>query len=165
MYAALSLNQNDLRFFGMLAQTAPPVAATPPAPAKPAAPQRAGTTRVAKTPTAKADAPASAPTVLPKPTPAELLAGTPTLIVPSETVDTFVATDYPLLIGTDHDGIVRAIIVAPDTALVPGGLVEQLAEHILSHWPPPPPKGATALKTPPGTEPPPPPPAPPAQPK
>lgn len=154
MYAALSLNQNDLRFFGMLAQTAPPVAATPKS-----APltTRLGATHTAKPPAAKAEAPAAALTALPKPTPADLLAGTPTLIVPSETVDSFVATDYPLVIATDHDGIVRALIVAPDTALVAGGLVEQLAEHILSHWPPPPPKGATVSKTPPGSISPPPP--------
>jgi hypothetical protein len=135
MFAALNLNQSDLRFFGMLAQTAPPAAPPAVAPRKTAAAAKPGAAHTAKPTTAKSDA--NTPSLATQPTPAEILAGTPTLIVPSETVDAFVATDYPLVIATDHDGVVRALIVAPKTALQPGGLVEQLAQHILMHWPTP----------------------------
>jgi hypothetical protein len=72
-----------------------------------------------------------------KPIPAQLLMGTPTLIVPPETLNTFVATDFPLLIATDHNGIVRYIQTAPDNALVPGGLAEQIVDRITDQWPPP----------------------------
>jgi len=153
MFAALNLNQSDVRFFGMLAQTAPP---EPPAAPKPA--PRPGASNAAKPPAAKPNAADASPTVPVRLLPAELLAGTPTLIVPSDTVNAFVATDYPLVIATDHDGIVRAIVVAPDNALVMGGMVEQLAQHIVSHWPPPPHAGPPVFKAPPGSIPPPAPP-------
>jgi hypothetical protein len=70
-----------------------------------------------------------------KPTAAMLLSGTPTLAVPNETLNAFVATDFPLLIVTDHDGIVRAIVTAPENALEPEGLTELLAQHVVDHWP------------------------------
>jgi hypothetical protein len=151
MFAALNLNQSDVRFFGMLAQTSPPAPDAKPATVKAAAPH------IARPGAARADASAAPVKAPAKPTPAELLSGTPTLIVPSETVDAFVATDFPLVIATDHEGIVRAMIVAPQTALVPGGLVEQLAAHILSRWPPPA-KVPAAAKAPAASTTPPPPP-------
>jgi hypothetical protein len=149
MFAALNLNQTDVRFFGMLAQTAPPTPpVAPPAKAPPPTPKPGAASHTAKPPSKPASA-GDAPTTPPvRPLPAELLAGTPTLIVPSETVDTFLATDYPLVVATDHDGIVRALIVAPNTALQPGGLAEQLAQHIVSHWPPPPHTGPPVFKAP-----------------
>jgi hypothetical protein len=69
------------------------------------------------------------------PNPAEVLMGTPTLIVPPATVDTFVATDFPLIIATDFRGIVRYIQPAPDNALVRDGLIDQLAERVTQQWP------------------------------
>ena len=62
-----------------------------------------------------------------RPIPAVLLLNTPTLIVPMETLNTFVANDFPLIIATDHDGIVRYIRPASDNALVEGGLIDQIA--------------------------------------
>jgi hypothetical protein len=66
---------------------------------------------------------------------ADQLMGTATLIVPAETVDTFAATDFPLLIATDGCGLVRYIGVAPENVLVDGGLVYQIAERVLQQWP------------------------------
>jgi hypothetical protein len=70
-------------------------------------------------------------------TPDARLAGTPTVVVPNETLNTFTATDFPLLIVLDHDGIIRAILVAPEDALAPGGDVDQLVHHVVDTWPPP----------------------------
>jgi hypothetical protein len=75
-----------------------------------------------------------------KPVPAQLLMGTPTLIVPPAMLDTFVATDFPLIIATDYEGVVRYIQIAPDNALVPGGLAEQIVDRITEQWPEPQPK-------------------------
>ncbi len=70
-------------------------------------------------------------------TPDARLEGTPTVAVPNETLNSFVATDFPLLIVVDHDGIIRALQVAPEDALTPGGDIDQLAHHIADTWPPP----------------------------
>lgn len=66
---------------------------------------------------------------------AALLAGTPTFVVPKETLDSFVATDFPLIVVTDHQGIIRAIQPAPDDAMIPGSFVDQLVHHVIDHWP------------------------------
>lgn len=69
--------------------------------------------------------------------PLELLRKTPTLLVPPETLDLFGAADFPFLIATDHDGIIRLLYpAAPNNALVEDGIVDQLTMDILSHWPP-----------------------------
>jgi thiol-disulfide isomerase/thioredoxin len=69
------------------------------------------------------------------PSAAELLAGTPTVIVPVGTMDTFVATDFPLLIVTDGQGIVRYLGTLPENGLVDGGLLDQVAERVMEQWP------------------------------
>jgi hypothetical protein len=51
-------------------------------------------------------------------------------------VNTFGATDFPLIVVTDHRGIVRYIQPAPDNALVHDGLVDQLALRVAEQWPP-----------------------------
>jgi len=113
-----SLSANRTRFVALLAQAAaPPVAKPQPA-------------RPAKGASAHVDIQMNV-----KPTAALLLSGTPTLAVPNETLNTFVATDFPLLIVTDHDGIVRAILTAPENALEPEGLTALLAQHVIDHWP------------------------------
>jgi hypothetical protein len=68
--------------------------------------------------------------------PDSLLAGTPTLVVPNGTLETFAATDFPLIVAGDHNGIIRAIQLAPDDALAPGGDIDQIVHHILVTWPP-----------------------------
>ena len=71
-----------------------------------------------------------------KSTPDSRLEGTPTIVVPKETLDSFAATDFPLVIATDHSGIVRWIQPAQDDALEPGGDIDQIIQHILATWPP-----------------------------
>jgi hypothetical protein len=71
-----------------------------------------------------------------KSTPDARLEDTPTVIVPMETLDAFAAVDFPLIIATDHNGIVRVLQVASDDALGPGGEIDQIVMHILATWPP-----------------------------
>jgi hypothetical protein len=74
----------DVHFYALLAQATPP-----PAPAK-------------TSPAAATDQ-----SQTPLKTPAELLRGTPTLIVPNDILTRFAATDFPFLIVTDYKGIIR----------------------------------------------------------
>jgi len=71
-----------------------------------------------------------------KSTPDALLEGTPTIVVPNETIDKFAATDFPLIIATDHNGIIRFIHRASDDALETGGDIDHIVKHILATWPP-----------------------------
>jgi hypothetical protein len=68
--------------------------------------------------------------------PDALLLGTPTVVVPNETLNNFAAMDFPLIIATDHNGIVRWVDQAPDKALDPEGEIDQIVKHILATWPP-----------------------------
>ncbi|NYF81160.1 hypothetical protein [Granulicella arctica] len=111
------ISQNDVHLYGLLAQPAPSVAAPPHASAR--------SRSVGKEP----PEPES-----PK-TPSELLRGTPTLIVPPATIATFAATDFPLLIATGPDGIIRFIQPAPENALNPGDFLDQVTNHIAQQWP------------------------------
>jgi hypothetical protein len=71
-----------------------------------------------------------------KSTPDSRLEGTPTIVVPNEALDIFAATDFPLVIATDHSGVVRWIQPAQDDALEPGGDIDHIVQHILATWPP-----------------------------
>ena len=71
-----------------------------------------------------------------KSTPDALLEGTATIVVPNETIDKFAATDFPLIIATDHNGIIRFIHRASDVALDTGGDIDSVVQHILATWPP-----------------------------
>jgi thiol-disulfide isomerase/thioredoxin len=136
--AATRFNTSAVYFYALLAQADPkpptPIAA-PKLNVKPTAASK--TAKPSAASGAKPDVPHVDIQLSAKPIPAELLLGTPTLIVPPETVNTFVGTDFPLLIATDHQGIVRYIQIAPQNALVPGGLAEQIADRIMYQWPPP----------------------------
>jgi hypothetical protein len=67
----------------------------------------------------------------------DLLRKTPTLVVPPATLVVYGATDFPFLIVTDHEGVIRLLYAAaPNNALVEGGIVEQITDKILEHWPP-----------------------------
>jgi hypothetical protein len=71
------------------------------------------------------------------PSPEDLLRKTPTLVVAPSTLTDFNASDFPFLIATDHNGIIRLIVpAAPQNALVQGGPIEQLTDTILTNWPP-----------------------------
>jgi hypothetical protein len=71
-----------------------------------------------------------------KSTPDARLEGTPTVIVPMETLDAFAAVDFPLIVATDHNGVVRFVQVAQEDALTPGGEIDQIVMHIADTWPP-----------------------------
>ena len=66
---------------------------------------------------------------------AEYLKGTPTLTVPSALLNTFHATDVPLLVLTDGHGIVRLIEVVDETALQPGNTVDSAVALVGHRWP------------------------------
>lgn len=70
--------------------------------------------------------------------PIDLLRGSPTLVVPASVpLTTFAATDFPLLLVTDHEGRIRFAGVAPDNAFVEGSLVDQILDRVAGLWPPP----------------------------
>ena len=69
-------------------------------------------------------------------TPEALLQGTPTLIVPGQTLTDFTATDYPWIVAADRNGVVRWIERAPDNALASDGDVNRIVNLILANWPP-----------------------------
>jgi hypothetical protein len=124
------LSKKGVRFYALLAQaTSPPLpeksGAKPPPPA------------ASKSTAAKAT---DAVQPIRKPTAAEYLNGTPTIVVPNGILDTFVATDFPLIVVTDHRGIIRVIQTAPENALEPDHLLDQIVGHVLDHWPLPGPK-------------------------
>jgi hypothetical protein len=129
-----------VRFFGLLAQNAPFEKQTAKEVAKkPSNEGPTGSSKYEKAPYSTAASPKRPHVELNlavKPTPDVLLLGTPTLIIPSETLNTFAATDFPLVVATDHNGVIRTVQLAPDNALAPDGFVYQLVDHILANWPP-----------------------------
>ena len=138
--AATRLNRDAVYFYALLAQAD----SKPPTPKEaPKLPLKSTASTAAKG--VKAPASTGSKPAMPhvevevgvKPVPSELLLGTPTLIVHTETLNTFVANDVPLIVATDHSGIVRYLRPAPDNALVQGGLIDQIAARILEQWPPP----------------------------
>jgi hypothetical protein len=131
---AIRLNQLEARFYALLAQ------ANQPPPTLKAAPKSASRTAAphsTKPAAAGAATQPADPQTAPKPTAAELLAGTPTLVVPNQTLTSFVATDFPLIVVADHSGIVRSIQVAPENALVADSLIDQIVDRVIEQWPPP----------------------------
>ncbi len=61
---------------------------------------------------------------------------TPTLVVAPSTLEEFGASDFPFLIATDHDGVIRLLVPgAPNNALKQSGPVDQIADTIRQHWP------------------------------
>jgi hypothetical protein len=136
--AAARLRQNDVPFYALLAQAdpQPPIPKQAPSPhAKPTPQGTSKSPRPPASPGAKEGIPHVEIQMTGGPIPAEVLLGTPTLIVPVETVKTFAATDFPLIIVTDYRGIVRYIQSAPDNALVRNGLIDQLADRVIEQWP------------------------------
>ena len=113
----------DIHLYGLLAQLHPPPVPAPPTP------RRRGAASSAETPAA----PDTSPTA------ADLLRGTPTLVVAATLPMTaFAATDFPLLVVTDHEGRIRYADTAPENAFIPGALVDQLITRVVELWPPPP---------------------------
>jgi hypothetical protein len=135
------LRDDGVRFFALLAQAEAPPRTVPKEVTKTAnkaagSDSTTNSTRIAPFPGEKGDIPHVDLQLNVKSTAAALLVGTPTFVVPTETLDSFVANDFPLIIVADHDGIIRSIQVAPDNAMVPGGIVDQVADHVVHIWPP-----------------------------
>jgi hypothetical protein len=115
MAAAISRHAGAAHMYGLLANDPPP-----PIPIKSTHPiavpaKASGTTKSA----------------------ADQLRGTPSLVVAPSTLADVNATDFPFLIATDHDGIIRLMVTnLPDNALVKDGPVDQIIDNILANWPP-----------------------------
>jgi hypothetical protein len=112
--------ENRIHLYALLAQPTPPAVAAP----KPAGKPRPATSATKLPP--EPEAPKTA---------AEQLRGTPTLVVTSQTLSQFAATDFPLLIAVDPKGMIRFIQPAGENALNPGDFVDQIAAHIEKQWP------------------------------
>lgn len=131
--AARRLLANDARFFALLAQ--------PEAPSK-EAPKDITQTKGRHIPVDATDQIRLKPNIphtelqlQVNPTASGLLAGTPTFVVPTHTLDDFAATDFPLVVVADHNGIIRSIQFAADNPLVSGGLVDQVVDRVIALWP------------------------------
>lgn len=121
----------NMHLYGLLSESTTPVAppSKPPASARRRSSGEPGSSPNSSSGSANGK-PASA---------AELLQGTPTLVVASDVAETlFAATDFPLLVVTDHNGIIRFVQVAPENAFAAGSLVDQIATRVADLWPPSP---------------------------
>ena len=114
------VSENEIHLYALLAQPMPPVTVAAKPPARPRS-----STPIAKQPLESE----------PPKTVAEQLRGTPTIIVPPQTLAQFAATDFPLLIATDPKGIIRFIQPATENALSPGDFLDQITAHIAQQWP------------------------------
>ncbi|HEY6413211.1 MAG TPA: hypothetical protein VIX42_05965 [Edaphobacter sp.] len=131
--ALFRIGQYDVRFYALLAQAAP-LPPTAPAPAK-TRPTSAKATRFL--PSSAASAAAPDPSQAPPKTPAELLRGTPPLIVSNDILTRFAVTDIPLLIVTDHKRIIRFLQPTTESVLTSGGLADQVIVRVIEQWPGP----------------------------
>jgi hypothetical protein len=132
---AISRLGGNVHIYGLLADNPPPA---PPA-AAPAKPQPASSENRMHHPTSRerTEQPAAAPSDKPdmsKPA-ADQLRGTPTLVIAPSTLASFGANDFPFLIATDHDGIIRLLLpAATENAFVVGGAIDQITTHIAAEW-------------------------------
>ena len=109
--------------YGLLAQTVPP--------RKPMLPPPGSTAK---------DAPASTaylPSDYNPSDAANLLRETPTIVVGPALLDQFAATDVPLLILTDPQGIVRVVQPVDQDALTRGGTIDSAIARVGAQWPSP----------------------------
>lgn len=119
----------EVHLYGLLAGDPPPVAA--PAAVGPVKAARRGRSAAAESAAAR-DTPEKPMTA------AEQLRGTPTLVVLPATPGQFGATDFPFVIATDHDGVIRLLLSgAPENAMAAGSTIDQIAAHIAAQWPVP----------------------------
>jgi hypothetical protein len=124
--------QKHVQFYAVLAQDTPPPSSVPTeSVSKSGRPNSPRTTHISAKPGAAIPGSDSEPTK----TAAETLRGTPTLVVSNDVLTRFDATDFPFLIVTDHQGIVRFLQPAPENVLVPGGLLDQVVARVLQQWP------------------------------
>jgi len=128
------LREDNVRFFALLAQPEAPPAPAPKEILKPVAKASGTSTKPAPFAGEKPGIPHSDLQLDVKPTAAALLAGSPTFAVAANTIDKFVANDFPFIVVADHDGTIRVIQPANETVLVPGGQIDQLADHVTQLW-------------------------------
>jgi hypothetical protein len=128
--ALIRLQENNVHIYGLLADNSPAPPVPSPKPALTTHPHRTTQPQQAvPAPPDKPEQPLSA---------AEQLRGTPSLVVAPSTLADFAADDFPFLIATDHDGIIRLLLpAAPDNAFVEGGAIDQLTTLIAKEWPSP----------------------------
>ncbi len=87
-----------------------------------------------------------------KPTPREMLAETPTVVVPPAVLTQFAAEDFPFLIIADAHGIIRVIQPVDEDIVQPGGTLDSALAVVGRTWPirptegTEPPKPATTSK-------------------
>jgi hypothetical protein len=132
------LRHDEIRFFALLAQDSD----VPVAPDQETAASRKTLTgrndaapRLAPFPGQKPDLPHFDIKVAGDNSPASLLAGTPTFVVPSETLGSFFSSEIPFFVVTDEHGIVRVVQAADSTALDPGGTLDQMVSRIAHQQP------------------------------
>jgi hypothetical protein len=85
----------------------------------------------------------------PKPTPRELLAETPTLVVAPSVLDQFAATDFPFLLIADSHGIIRVLQPVDETALQSGSTLDTAIARVAAQFPTTDPKPEPKPPTPP----------------
>jgi hypothetical protein len=83
----------------------------------------------------------------PKPTPRELLAETPTIVVPPSVIDQFAAADFPFLIIADSHGIIRVLQPVDQDALQSGDTLDTAVARVGAQFP------LTIPEAPPGPQP------------
>jgi len=70
-----------------------------------------------------------------RPTAREILAETPTVVVPPSVLTQFAAEDFPFLIVTDAHGIIRALQPVEDDVIQPGGTLDSAFAVVGRTWP------------------------------
>jgi hypothetical protein len=121
--ALIRLQENNVHIYGLLADSPPP---------PPPAPKTVSRTQPHRSSLPQQQAPE------PPPFAADQLRATPSLVVAPSTLADFGAEDFPFLIATDHDGIIRLLLpAAPDNAFVEGGTIDQVTTQIATEWPAP----------------------------
>lgn len=107
---------HEAYLYGLLAQTVPPRKPVPPSPGATAKDTSAST----------AYDPSDA---------ANLLRETPTIVVEPALLDQFAATDVPLLILTDPQGIVRVVQPVGEDAIARGSTIDSAIARVGAQWP------------------------------
>jgi hypothetical protein len=70
----------------------------------------------------------------PKPTPREILAETPTVVVSPAVLTQFAASDFPFLILADAQGIIRVIQPVAEDVLQQGGTLDSAIAVVAANW-------------------------------
>jgi len=125
------LRSEDIRFFALLTQDSDvPIAHDQETARKTLTGRNDAAPRLSPFPGQKPDLPHFDIKAAGDNSPASLLAGTPTFVVPSETLGSFFSSEIPFFVVVDKHGIVRVVQAADGNALDPGGTLDQMVSHI-----------------------------------